>query len=77
MPPAVSAIAEGFALTAVVDASGSPSPLSDQMAFTKMAAGGVERTTTKALLAELTVNWASDVGQKIMTILAGEILSLG
>ncbi len=76
-PPAVSATAEGFAVTAVVDASGSPSLLTDEMAFRKMERGGVELTTTNALLAELAGNWASDAGQKIMKILGEEILSHG
>ena len=76
-PPAISAAAEGFAVTAVVDASGSPSLLADEMAFRKMERGGVELTTTNALLAELAGNWASDAGRKIMKILGEEILNHG
>ncbi|UWQ54046.1 isochorismatase family protein [Leisingera caerulea] len=76
-PPAISAAEEGFAVTAVVDASGSPTALTDEMAFRKMERGGVELTTTSALLAELAVNWASENGQKIMQILGEEILSRG
>ncbi|WP_170328164.1 isochorismatase family protein [Ruegeria arenilitoris] len=76
-PPAISAADEGFAVTAVVDASGSPTALTDEMAFRKMERGGVELTTTSALLAELAVNWASEAGQKIMQILGEEILSRG
>ena len=76
-PPAISAATEGFAVTGVVDASGSPTLLTDEMAFRKMERGGVQLTTTSALLAELAVNWASEPGQKIMQILGEEILSLG
>jgi len=76
-PPAISAAAEGFDVTGVVDASGSPTVLTDEMAFRKMERGGVELTTTSALLAELAVNWTSEPGQKIMQILGEEILSLG
>ncbi|MES0824825.1 isochorismatase family protein [Ruegeria sp. SCP11] len=76
-PPAISAADEGFAVTAVVDASGSPTALTDEMAFRKMERGGVELTTTSALLAELAVNWAGETGQKIMQILGEEILSRG
>jgi len=76
-PPAISASIEGFDVTAVVDASGSPTALTDEMAFRKMERGGVELTTTSALLAELAVNWTSEPGQKIMQILGEEILSLG
>ncbi len=76
-PPAIFAALEGFAVTAVVDASGSPSLLADQMAFRKMERGGVELTTTNALLSTLASNWASEAGQKIMVILGEEILSHG
>ncbi len=76
-PPAISAVAEGFVVTAVVDASGSPTPLTDDMAFRRMERGGVALTTTTALLAELAHNWASADGQKIMQILGEEILSHG
>ena len=76
-PPAISAAAEGFAITAVVDASGSPTLLTDEMAFRRMERGGVELTTTTALLSELANNWASESGLKIMQILGEEILSHG
>jgi nicotinamidase-related amidase len=76
-PPAISAAAEGFGVTAVVDASGSPTSLTDEMAFRKMERSGVELTTTTALLSELAKNWASEDGKKIMAILATEILSHG
>ncbi|WP_299842492.1 isochorismatase family protein [uncultured Roseovarius sp.] len=76
-PPAISAVAEGFEVTAIVDASGSPTALTDEMAFRKMERGGVELTTTSALLAELAINWTSEAGQKIMQILGEEILSQG
>lgn len=76
-PPAVSAAAEGFSITAVVDASGSPSLLADEMAFRKMERAGVELNTTNALLSELAGNWSSANGQKILQILGEEILSRG
>ena len=76
-PPAISAASEGFNVTAVVDASGSPTRLTDEMAFRKMERHGVELTTTSALLSELAVNWASEAGQQVMQILGEEILSRG
>jgi nicotinamidase-related amidase len=76
-PPAISAAAEGFAVTAIVDASGSPSSLTDEIAFRRMERGGVDLTTTTALLSELANNWASDAGQKVMQIMGEEILSHG
>ena len=76
-PPAISAAAEGFAVTAIVDASGSPSSLTDEIAFRRMERGGVDLTTTTALLSELANNWASEEGQKVMQIMGEEILSHG
>lgn len=76
-PPAISAAEDGFAVTAVVDASGSPTALTDEMAFRKMERGGVQLATTSALLAELAINWTSEQGQKVMQILGEEILSRG
>lgn len=76
-PPAISAASEGFDVTAVVDASGSPTALTDEMAFRKMERAGVELTTTSALMSELAVNWASEAGQKVIQILGEEILSRG
>lgn len=49
----------------------------DEMAFRNMEKGGVNLPTTNALLAELAFNWVSEDGQKIMQVLAEEILSLG
>jgi nicotinamidase-related amidase len=76
-PPAVSAASESLNVTAVVDGSGSPTQLTDEMAFRKMERAGVELTTTSALMSELAVNWASEAGEKVMAILGEEILSRG
>lgn len=76
-PPAISAAAEGFSVTAVVDASGSPTQLTDEMAFRRMERGGVNLTTTTAVLSELAHNWASADGQKLAQIIGEEILSHG
>lgn len=76
-PPAISAKSEGFEITAIVDASGSPTALTDEMAFRRMERADVELTTTSAILSELAHNWASEDGQKIMQILGEEILSKG
>ncbi len=58
-PPAISASDEGFEVYGVVDASGSPTTLTDEMAFRRMERSGVELTTTSAMIADLAVNWAS------------------
>ncbi len=73
-PPAISAAEEGFEVYGVVDASGSPTTLTDEMAFRRMERSGVELTTTSAIIADLAVNWASEDGGKLMKILGEEIL---
>ena len=74
-PPAISAAAEGLAVQAVVDASGSPTVMGDDMAFRQMEAGGVRLTTTNALVAELAKDWASSGGGALIQILAEDKLS--
>ncbi len=76
-PPAISAVEEGFEVYGVVDASGSPTTLTDEMAFRRMERSSVELTTTSAIIADLAVNWASEDGGKLMKILGEEILSGG
>ena len=76
-PPAISAVEEGFEVYGVVDASGSPTTLTDEMAFRRMERSGVELTTTSAIIADLAVNWASEDGSKLMKILGEEILGGG
>ena len=74
-PPAISAVAEGFGVKAVVDASGSPTKLADDMAFRQMEQGGVYLTATNALIAELAKDWSSDAGTALIQILGEEKLS--
>ncbi len=73
-PPAICAVEEGFEVYGVVDASGSPTTLTDEMAFRRMERAGVELTTTSAIIADLAVNWASEDGAKLIQILGEEIL---
>ena len=73
-PPAISAAEEGFQVFAVVDASGSPSTLTDDIAFRRMERYGIELTTTSAIISELAVNWSSESGQQLIQILAEEVL---
>ena len=74
-PPAISAVEEGFEIYGIVDASGSPTTLTDEMAFRRMERAGVELTTTSALIADLAANWASEDGAKLIQILGEEILT--
>ena len=74
-PPAMSAVTEGYRVQAVVDASGSPTQIADDMAFRQMESGGVFLTTTNALVAELAQDWSSPGGGALIQILAQEKLS--
>ncbi len=76
-PPAISAAEEGFDVFAIVDASGSPTALTDEMAFRRMDRAGVELMTTSALISELAVGWSSEHGTKLMKILGDEVLGTG
>ena len=76
-PPAICAVEEGFEVYGVVDASGSPTTLTDEMAFRRMERASVELTTTSAIIADLAVNWASEDGAKLIQILGEEILGAG
>ncbi len=74
-PPAISAAEEGFEVFAVVDASGSPSKVTDDIAFRRMERSGVELTTTTATISELAVDWGTEDGGKLIQILGEEVLS--
>ncbi len=74
-PPAISAVAEGYRVQAVVDASGSPTQIADDIAFRQMESGGVFLTTTNALVSELAQDWSSPGGGALIEILAREKLS--
>ena len=74
-PPAISAVQDGKRVIAVVDASGSPTKMADEIAIRQMEKGGVEVTTTNALIAELASDWSSSQGQGLMRVLFEEKLS--
>ena len=57
-----------------MDASGSPTTLTDEIAFKRMERYGVELSTTSAMISELAINWSSEDGQKLIQILAEEVL---
>ena len=76
-PPAISAAEQGFEVFGIVDASGSPTALTDEMAFRRMERAGVELTTTSAIISELAVNWSSEDGGKLIQILGEEVLGAG
>jgi nicotinamidase-related amidase len=55
--PAISAIAEGYEVFAVIDASGDMSPLSTQVTIARLQLAGVIPITTTAVISEILKSW--------------------
>ncbi|MBC8040415.1 MAG: isochorismatase family protein [Opitutaceae bacterium] len=72
--PSISAAQEGFQVQAVMDASGSPFDLSEELSRQRMHDAGVVLTTANTLIAELAQSWATPSGQKLIGILFGGLL---
>jgi nicotinamidase-related amidase len=72
--PSISAVEEGYAVQAVIDASGSPYEISEEMARRRMERAGVTLTATNTLMAELARDWSRPEGSKLLEILFGEVL---
>lgn len=72
--PAIDAVAEGRAVQAVMDASGSPHELSEDMSRRRMQDAGVILTATNTMIAELAQNRGTPNGQKLVQLLFTEVL---
>lgn len=72
--PAISACREGYQVQAVMDASGSPYELSEDMARRRMEREGVVLTATNTLMAELAQDWNRPEGGQLLGILFQEVL---
>lgn len=72
--PSISAVAEGFNVQAVMDASGSPFELSEELSWRRMAAGGVVLTATNTAIAELAQDWSTPHGSKLIELLFSDVL---
>jgi nicotinamidase-related amidase len=62
VPPAISAVEEGFNVKVVCDACGSTNPIAEEMAWRRMERAGVHLTSAGAMIAELVNNWTSPAG---------------
>lgn len=58
MFPALDAVAAGYDVYAVIDASGDPSEMASRVSLARFVQGGVKPTSTNALLSELHRTWA-------------------
>jgi nicotinamidase-related amidase len=72
--PAISAVEEGFNVQAVMDASGSPFDLSENLSQQRMAKAGVVLTATNTLMAEIAEDWARPEGGELLGILFSDVL---
>lgn len=72
--PAIDAVAEGYRVQAVMDASGSPFALSEDMARQRMAAAGVVLTATNTVIAELAQDWSTPEGQQLIQLLFTDVI---
>lgn len=70
MFPAISAVAEGYDVYAVVDASGTWNSTVTQAAMHRMTQAGVKVATWSSVLAEMMDDWRSDHGTELGGILA-------
>lgn len=73
--PAIDALGEGYNVQAVMDASGSPYELSEDISRRRMQDAGVILTATNTVIAELSRNRGSENGQKLIQLLSTEVLS--
>lgn len=67
--PSISAVNDGYEVQAVLDASGSPSELQEDIARRRMERAGVVLTTTNTIIAELVQNWATPEGEILVQYL--------
>jgi nicotinamidase-related amidase len=71
--PAIDAAKEGYQVQAVIDASGSPSDLSEEFARQRMRDAGVVLTATNTLIAELAQDWSTLQGQQLVGLLFSDV----
>jgi len=73
--PAISAVRAAYSVQAVMDASGSPFELSENMARRRMEGEGVVLTATNTVIAELTRDWSLPVAAKVREVLHADVMA--
>jgi len=71
--PSIDAALEGFNVQAVMDASGSPSDLSEEFSRQRMHDAGVVLTATNTLMAEIAQDWSTPDGQQLIGLLFSDV----
>lgn len=72
--PTISAVAEGFRVQAVLDASGSPFLQSEDFSQRRMEHAGVVLTATNTMIAELAQDWSTAAGGQLIQLLFTDVL---
>jgi nicotinamidase-related amidase len=73
MFPAISMVAEGYDVYAVIDASGTWDKIAQEAAMHRMTQAGVKVSTWASVLAEIMNDWRSPKGQELGGVLAGHL----
>lgn len=71
--PAIDAAQEGYGVQAVMDASGSPTDMSEEFARLRMERAGVVLTATNTLISELAQDWSTETGQLLIGLLFSDV----
>jgi nicotinamidase-related amidase len=71
--PSIDAAREGFGVQAVMDASGSPSDMSEEFSRQRMREAGVVLTATNTLISELAQDWSTPQGQQLIGLLFSDV----
>jgi len=71
--PSISAVQEGFAVLAVLDASGSSYEVQENLARRRMERAGVVLTTTNTAIAELVQDWSTPQGSELIQLLIATV----
>lgn len=72
--PSINAVQDGYSVQAVMDASGSPYDISEDMSRRRMERGGVVLTATNTVMAELAQDWSRPEGRELLAILFRDVL---
>lgn len=72
--PSISARREGYQVQAVMDASGSPFDISEDMSRRRMERENVVLTATNTLIAELAQDWSKPEGTQLLQVLFQDVL---
>jgi nicotinamidase-related amidase len=72
--PAISARQEGYQVQAVMDASGSPYDISEEMSRQRMESEGVVLTATNTIIAELANDWSRPEGEQLLQVMFQDVL---